>query len=166
MKTALPFVAALAAALIAGCASYSGRGLEPGKSTESDVTRVMGKPDDTRKRANGDTVLYYSRQPEGRQIYAATIAPDGSLRSLEQVLQPENIHRIVAGVTESQVRELIGPPARTGRTAFKPFDVWEYRWQFGEDRRVLWVAFANGVAQEVTEMHDFEWEPNTGPGKD
>lgn len=164
MKTALLLTTVALAA--AGCASYSGRGLEPGKSTESDVTRVMGAPTETLARANGDKVLFYSRQPEGRATYAATVSPDGSLRSLEQVLQPQNIRRIVAGIPESQVRELLGPPARSGRTAFKPFDIWEYRWQVGEDRRVLWVAFADGVAQEVTEMHDFEFEPNTGRGKD
>ena len=166
MKTAL-LLAALAL-LTAGCASYSGRGLEPGKSTESDVTRVMGKPDDTRKRANGDTVLYYSRQPEGRQTYAATIAPDGSLRGIDQLLEPDSVKRIVAGTTtREQVRDLLGPSWRIVRAPFKPLDVWEYRWRVGEDRRVLWIGFSDdGVAREVADLHDFEWEPNTGPGKD
>jgi hypothetical protein len=166
MNRKLILLSACAALTVAGCASYDGHTLKPGAS-EADVTRTMGKPDETVARANGDKVLFYSRQPAGRQIYGATIAPDGSLRGIAQTLVPENISRISAGISQSAVRDLLGPPYRTGQTLLKPLDTWEYRWQIGEDRRVLWVAFASdGVAKEVTEMHDFEWEPNSGQGKD
>jgi hypothetical protein len=167
MKPSLVLSACAAALLAAGCASYSGRGLEPGTATESDVLRVMGKPTETLTRANGDKRLYYSRQPEGREIYAATIAPDGRLRAIDQTLVPENIRKVTIGVTAEQVRDLLGPPYTAERTAQQPYPVWEYRWMLGIDRRVLWVSFnQEGVAREVTETHDYTWEPNTGSGFD
>jgi hypothetical protein len=166
MNSKLILLSACAALAAAGCASYDGHTLQPGAS-EADVVRTMGKPDDTITKPNGSKVLYYSRQPAGRQIYSATIAPTGSLLGVRQTLVPENIGRVTAGISQSDVRDLLGPPYRVGRAPLKPLDVWEYRWQIGEDRRVLWVAFAgDGTAKEVTEMHDYEWEPNTGQGKD
>jgi hypothetical protein len=157
--------ACAAALLAAGCASYDGRGLEAGKATEADVTRVMGEPTETLTRPNGDKRLYYSRQPEGREIYAATIAPDGSLRSLDQTLVPENIRKVANGATTAQVRDLLGPPYRSEPTAQQPYEVWEYRWMVGIDRRVLWVSFnQDGTAREVTDTHDYTWEPSTGSG--
>jgi hypothetical protein len=167
MKILLPVSLATAVAL-SGCASYDGRGLEAGKASEADVLRVMGTPDDTLKRPNGDKTLYFSRQPEGRQIYAATVGADGSLRGIDPLLVPDNIRKVAAGSSSrAEVRELLGPPSRAARAPFKPLDVWEYRWQIGADRRVLWIGFSDdGVAREVTDMHDFEFEPNTGQGKD
>jgi hypothetical protein len=84
---------------------------------------------------------------------------------MSQTLVPENIRQVAVGSTTAQVRDLLGPPARTGSTALKPLDVWEYRWLAGIDRRVLWVGFStDGVAREVTDMHDYDWEPSTGGG--
>lgn len=154
-----------AAVLAAGCASYDGRGLQPGSSTEADVMRVMGNPTEMLTRPNGDKRLYYSRQPEGREIYVATVAPDGALRAMEQTLVPENIRKVTNGVTTAQVRDLLGPPNKSERTAQQPYPVWEYLWMLGIDRRILWVSFnQDGVAREVTETHDYTWEPNTGSG--
>lgn len=154
--------------LAAGCASYDGRGLVPEKSTEADVVGLMGRPAETLALPNGDKVLYFSRLPLGRDMYAATIAPDGRLRGIEQRLTYENIARIVPKTTtKAQVRELIGPPHLVGRSGVKPDEVWEYPWQIAEDRRILWVAFSSdGVVSEVIEMHDFASDPPSGPDKD
>lgn len=75
--------------LLAGCASYSGRGLTPGRSSAEDVAALMGPAAERRAGAAGETVLYYSRLPEGGQTYAARIGPDGKLVALEQRLAPE-----------------------------------------------------------------------------
>lgn len=164
MKSKLLLSACAATLLAAGCASYDGRGLKAGAS-EADVMRVMGPPTETLTRPNGDKRLYYSRQPEGREIYAATIAPDGALRGIDQTLVPENIRKVTNGATTAQVRDLLGPPAVAGRTAQQPYEVWEYRWMVGFDKRILWVSFnQDGTAREVTETHDYTWEPNTGSG--
>jgi hypothetical protein len=156
------------ALLLAACASYDGRGLVPGKSTEAEVTSLMGAPADTRKRPNGDHVLYFSRLPLGRDIYAATIGADGTLRSLDQTLTRANISRIaVNSTTADQLRDLLGPPYRSVRLAFKPYDVWEYPWRLAEEKRILWVSLSDdGIVRDVLEIHDFESDPASSNSKD
>jgi hypothetical protein len=165
-------IAALAVAfLLAACASFDGRGLVPGKSTAGDVEALMGTPADRVTRPNGDTLLYYSRLPEGRATYVATIGPDGVLRGIEQRLNYESIGKIVPhATTAKEVRELLGPPYRITSMDRLKRDVWEYPWRNAEDRRMLWVQVSgDGIVREVIEMHDFESDPPSGgddSGKD
>jgi hypothetical protein len=158
-----PFAAAM---ILAGCASFDGRGLVPGKSTEAEVVGLMGKPAQTLQGPGGGKLLYFSRQPYGREIYKARIGADGTLRGLEQTLTPANTKRIAANsTTKDQLRELLGPPYRITREPFKPYDTWDYWAQNVEDLRRLWVSFSDdGVAREVVDTHDFESDPASGPG--
>lgn len=129
----------------------------------------MGAPTERVAQSNGDTLLFYSRLPFGRSTHVATIAPDGRLRSVEQRLTKQNIVKVVAGMTAKEVRELFGPPYRVVRMPLQQRDVWDYPWQYYEDRRVLWVQFSyDGVVREVIELHDLESDPPSGPsnGKD
>jgi hypothetical protein len=160
-------LAPLATAMIlAGCASFDGRGLVPGKSTEAEVVGLMGKPAQTLQGPGGGKLLHFSRQPFGREIYKASFGADGTLRGLEQTLTPVNIKRIAANATtKDQLRELLGPPYRITREPFKPYDTWDYWWQNVEDLRRLWVSFSeDGVARQVVDIHDFESDPASGPG--
>jgi hypothetical protein len=168
MKMKSLFAALASALLLAACASYDGRGLVPGKSSEAEVVALMGKPAQTLQRPGGGKLLYFSRLPFGRDIYKATIGPDGLLRSLEQTLTPANIGRLQTDkTTKDEVRELLGPPYRITREPLKPYDVWEYPWRNVSERRILWVSFSDdGIARDVIEMHDFEAEPPSGPAKD
>jgi hypothetical protein len=170
MKLLKPLFAGFGAALLlASCASYDGRGLVPGKSSEAEVVGLMGKPAQTLQGPGGGKLLYFSRLPFGRDIYKATIGPDGLLRSLEQTLTRPNINRIAANsTTKDQVRELLGPPYRITREPFKPLDDWEYPWRLVDEKRILWINFSDdGIAREVIEMHDFEADPASGgPSKD
>ena len=102
---------ALVFGLLAGCASFDGRGLVPGQSTADDVERLMGLAADKRPAPGGETWLYYPRQPYGRQIFVARIAPDGRLIAMEQRLTDENVGKIIPNTTRAeQVRDLFGPP--------------------------------------------------------
>ena len=83
--------AALLVLLLAGCASFDGRGLVPGQSTAKDVEALMGVPTERIKLPDGDTTWYYARQPTGRMMYAVRISPDGVMRSREQLLTEQNI---------------------------------------------------------------------------
>ena len=168
MKMKLFVAAFVSALLLAGCASYDGRGLVPGKSTEAEVVGLMGQPAQTLQRPGGVRLLYFSRLPFGRDIYKATIGPDGVLRSLEQTLTRPNISRIaVNSTTADQVRELLGPPYRITREPFKPWNTGEYPWRLVDEKRILWVSFSDdGVVRDVIEMHDYEADPISGPGKD
>jgi hypothetical protein len=160
--------AILGAALLGGCAAFDGRGLEPGKARAADVEAVMGTPVERVAQPDGGSRLYFTRLPFGRANYVATIGPDGLLRGIEQQLKFENIKRIAPNVTTTkEVRELLGPPARIVRMARQQRDVWEYPWQLGEDRRILWVQHSyDGTVREVIEMHDYESDPPSGPAKD
>jgi hypothetical protein len=156
------FSVVLTIALLAGCAS-SGAKLAPG-ATRAEVEKTMGKVTETLVRANGDTLLFFSRQPDGRAIYAATIGPDGKLRSeVQQTLTRRNIAPIKAGMQAKEVRELLGPPGKAGRKsvtiAYEPAerDVWEYLWTDVSEMRKLYLQFStDGVLREKNDGLDFE----------
>src|SRR5438552_12794824 len=110
----------LTAALLIGCSG--GSTLSPGRATEADVRAVMGEPLETRRRTDGETVLWYSREiPDrayGRGNYAARIAPDGRLISLEQRLNDVNIAKLLPGVSRAaDARAALGTPHRSRRLA-------------------------------------------------
>jgi outer membrane protein assembly factor BamE (lipoprotein component of BamABCDE complex) len=150
----------LAIALLAGCAA-TGSKLESGAS-RAEVEKTMGNPTETLTRANGDTLLYYSRLPEGRAIFVATIGPDGKLREqVEQRLTRRNVGSVKAGMQAKEVRELLGPPHKPRRMSvtvgFETVerDVWEYPWLDVSEMRLLWLQFsADGVLREKIEGHD------------
>ena len=151
----------LAGALLAGCASFDGRTLQPGKSTAEDVTALMGAPSMARKRPNGDTLLYFPRHPWGRKTYVATLGPDGLLRGIEQRVTSENIYGIRAGMRKDEVEDLLGPPREITRLPRQQRDVWEYPWwHANREKRVLFVQFSDdGVVRETIERHDYQDEP-------
>ena len=159
MKSLAALGVMIAAVLQAGCASFDGRGLVPGTSTAAQVAALMGEPAERQKRANGDMVWYYPRLPFGRETYAVTIGPDGVMKSNRQTLTHADISSLRPNTTtREQVRELLGPPAFVARAARKPYEVWEYPWNWREigDYRILWVSFSDdGVLREIVEMHDW-----------
>ena len=166
MKTTLFFVLG-ALSLLAGCASYSGSSLVPGRSTANDVQALMGAPAERLTVAGGDTLWYYPRGPVGMHTYAVRMAPDGVVRSIDQLLTEENLKKLVAGVTTTaQVREDFGPPARVNRLDRQQRDVWEYRmWNSTRQAYFLDVQFSNdGLVREVLFLKDNYYDLG-GPAK-
>ena len=152
---------AAAALAIAGCASFDGRGLVPGRSSESEVNALMGPPSQVRPLPGGAKAVYFSRLPIGRAMFVATIGPDGVLQSLEQRLTRENIGKLVADQsTADDVRALFGPPGAVGYLPLKPREWWEYKYYDYYDRRILWVQFSpeDGIVREVLDMRDWAAE--------
>lgn len=147
-----------AVALVTGCASFDGRGLVPGKSSAAEVEALMGDSTERLSLPNGDTALYFSRQPAGRALFVVTLGPDGVLKSIEQLLIRRNFDRIAIGVsTQQDVRAILGPPGRSGRFARLTRDWWEYKFLDLGEKRVLWVQFSDdGVVREVLDMLDPE----------
>ena len=154
-------VSVLCSLLIAGCASFDGRSLVPGKATEAEVTALMGAPALELKRPNGDTWLYFTRYPFGRATFVATVGPDKVLRGIEQRLNYRDITKVKQGMRADEVRELLGPPREIMRLPRQQRDVWEYPWRHAvKELRMLWVQFSDdGVVREVVEMHDYENDP-------
>ncbi len=150
---------------LAACASYSGRTLVPGQSTEADVEAVMGEPVEVQAKANGETVLWYPRLRYGRENYAARIGPDGRLLSIEQRLTEENIARLVRNQTHSEdVSDLLGPPHRSDPFPRMDRQIWTYYMQGFPYWKVLYVQIspADHVVREVYYMDDPEALPKSG----
>ena len=155
-------LAVLAVVLLSGCASYSGRDLQPGKATAGDVTALMGPPGMEVKRPNGDTWLYFPRNPWGRVTYVAALGPDGLLIDVEQRLTYDNIHSIKKDQRIEDVRLLLGPPREVWLMPRTGWPIWEYAWWFAnKEMRVLWVYYSvdDGVVRRVTEQHDYNDQP-------
>jgi len=153
--------------LAAGCASYSGAGLVPGVSSESDVEAVMGAPAEVRQAPGGGRVLWYPRMPYGDGSYAAMIAADGKLLSVEQRITEENISHIVLGrSTEDDVRSIVGPPYRVDQFPRMGREIWTYKQQVFPFPKALFVQFSpDGVAREVYYMDDPEIPRLGGSGR-
>lgn len=164
----IKLAAAMVVVVVSGCASFDGRGLVPGKSTANDVEALMGAPADRIKLADGDTKLYFPRQPDGRMMYVVRLSPDGVMRSNEQVLTEQNIARLVRGVTtREQAREMFGPPWQTARFERQERDVWEY-YIFNVELQEYFLDLQfsyDGILREVMVLKDYAKEPG-GAGKD
>ncbi len=116
-------------ALLAGCASYSGRGLKPGIATETEVREVMGEPAATWKTPGG-YVWAYPRGPLGVQTFLVRFDANGRLELIEQVLDDAHFAQIKAGMTQDDVLHLIGPSVQIKVTYPRTDDTsWDYRYR-------------------------------------
>jgi hypothetical protein len=142
--------------LLAGCASFNGSGLVPGKSTAADAETLLGKPGQSLKLVNGDSALYFSRLPYGRAMYVVTVGPDGVMKSIDQRMEWANFAKVMANTwTKKEVSELLGPPGKQGRFDRQQRDWWEYRYLLSPDYRVVWIQFSDdGVVREMYDMLD------------
>jgi hypothetical protein len=159
-------IAVATALSLASCASYDGRSLIPGKSTDAEVEALMGPSADRRSGPNGETVRYYSRLPFGRVIFAARFGPDGRLKALEQRLIEDNFERLKSGVSRADdVRELLGPPYRIEQFPRMQREIWTYQWQGLTSDRLLLVQFsADGIVREVYKIEDPDSIGHEGDG--
>jgi hypothetical protein len=152
------------AVLLSACASFDGRGLEPGQSSAADVERVMGAPAEKRQVAV-ETWYYYPRQPYGRQTYVARLAADGRLVALEPRLNDETFAKIIPNTTRGeQVRDLLGPPWLAGHYARLERNIWTwavYRWgNVGLPAQLNVQMSPDGVVREVLIIDEFPRDGN------
>lgn len=155
--------AALVVCLLAGCASFDGRGLVAGQSTAKDVEALMGVPTERIQLPDGDTAWYYARQPSGRMMYAVRISPDGVMRSREQLLTEQNIANLTRAVTtREQARVIVGPPWQVARFERQAREVWEYyMWNVEVEEYYLYLQFSyDGILREVMMLK--EYKPSGG----
>ena len=145
------------AAFAAGCASYDGSGLMAGTSTAADVERVMGRPAEMLASANGDSTWFYPHNPAGRDTYAVRIAPDGTVRAVDQRLTEANMAKLIAGTTTAkEVREIFGPPSRVIRMDRQQREAWEYFYYNPiQIPFILYVQTSfDGIVREVLTIRD------------
>ncbi len=155
-----PMRFAIAALVLGGCAAYSGYGLRPGASTQSQIVQTMGRPALQLPEAGGGRELFYPRGPLGTQTFVAHVGPDGVLRAMDQVLDDDHFRSIQEGMTRDQVLAMIGPPAETMRFQWGNY-AWTYRfvdtWGYTSDFSVTFNAqgiVVSKIAIRVDPVHD------------
>jgi len=115
--------------LLAACASYNGRGLQPGIATEDDVRHLMGTPMAIFFAADGGKSLAYPHGPVGLETHMARIDRNGRLIAIEQVLEERHFTQIQHGLDEDAVNWLLGPPWRRVEFPRRQEIAWDYRYR-------------------------------------
>ena len=123
--------------------------LEEDVSTEVDVRDRFGEPENIWQEADGSRTFEYNRQPAGHQNYMITIGPNGKMTALRQVVAPHMFDQVRAGMSEQEVRRMLGKPAKRTQYERKQETDWDWRYvdppttemlftvTFGPDGRVL-----------------------------
>ena len=100
-------------------------------TTEAQIRDQMGKPETERQFTDGSKRFEYPRGPQGLNTYMVDIGPDGTLQAITQVLTAANFAKIRAGMTEDEVRRLLGKPGEVAVYPLKPETVWSWKWREG-----------------------------------
>jgi len=147
-------IALAAAAVLAGCASFDGSSLVPGKSTAAEAEALMGTPSERMDLPNGEKVLFYSRL---RETFAVVIAANGTVKAIEPRRLQASLAKFQAGTSTSKdVRAMFGPPQQVSRLDRQQREVWEYLYTHYEQYRVIWFQFSpDGVLREMLDMLDY-----------
>ncbi|WP_245844932.1 outer membrane protein assembly factor BamE domain-containing protein [Noviherbaspirillum humi] len=115
--------------------------LEKGVSTEAEVRMVMGKPDTVWEDDDGSRTLEYPKGPAGSRTWMFHIDKGGKLRDYEQVLTMENFARIKPGMSEDDVRRMLGKPRSVAQYKRKKEEVWDWKYLEGPNDRLFNVHF-------------------------
>lgn len=147
---------------LAACDYFNLEALQPGVSTAAEVRKRLGPPDMQWREADGTLIWEFSRQPEGTRCYMLTIGPDDVLRRVEQVLNDGNYRRIHAGMTEAEVRRILGRPAGEQILRLSSEKVW--RWHIAADPsitgRLFFTVHFDLQGRVVTTGQDVEYRGN------
>lgn len=126
----------LAAVGLTACDYFAVKELRPGVSTGFEVRERMGAPTMEWRNVDGTLTWEFSRQPEGAVNYMVVVGPDNLLREIRQVLTDENFARVERGMSEDNIRRLLGRPATRTPLALKKEVVWDWRYDAGPGRRM------------------------------
>ena len=139
----------------AGCATY--KDLQPAQSTRADVEAALGQPAEVRARSDGESWLYYPKQPFARKVLVARVAPDGRLIAVEQRLSEEYIAKLIPNQSNrDDVLALFGRPYERLNVPRMDRDMWTwYMRQYGTLKATLNVQMSSdGVVREIYVLDD------------
>ena len=139
------------AILCVGCTTYAGRDLQIGIANEAEVAAQMGESAMRWQDADGSVQLAYPRGPEGPHTFMVFLAPDGRMRSIENVLTERHFSRIAAGDSMDQVVRLIGPPQPQWTAFFEARNelVWEWRYCDGGSLMAKFDVLFDATTRQV-----------------
>ena len=157
----------LGLALLAGCDAQRIAELQPGQSTEADVRDRFGVPENTWPEPGGGHTLEYNRQPAGSENFMITIAADGTLVGVRQVLTQENFERVQPGMALAEVRRMLGKPAKTTHFALKGETHVDWRYLVQPDTRMLFTVVTGGDGRVLRTQNgpDLNDVQNQGGGR-
>ena len=146
---------------LAGCEPQRAEKLVEDVSTEADVKRLFGEPKTVTIAADGTRTLDYPKQPEGFANYVMVIGPEGKLKSLRQLLNPDNFAKVQPGMDRDAVIKLLGPFARERRFDLKKETLVEWRFREAQEARMFGVTFDEGgkVVSTATVVDDRSTQP-------
>jgi outer membrane protein assembly factor BamE (lipoprotein component of BamABCDE complex) len=146
----------VACAGLAGCDQKRIVELEEGVATEADVRAKFGEPTAVYTEEGGARTFEYPRQPEGQVNYMITIATDGRMSALRQVLKEASFVKVVPGMDKAQLRRLLGRPAQTQVYELKQQEVWDWRFrEQNNDSKLFSVTLdKNGIVQSTATTLD------------
>jgi len=137
---------------VAGCATpdaYVGRSV-------SALTAQFGAPAAEYRNSDGSRVLVYPWSPLGKATYMADVGPEGTVRSVRQVLNDASFQAIEPGMGRDEVLRLIGPPTATMAFPRRAQVAWEYLFRdtFGLSKFHVTFDSRGVVVQKLTERLD------------
>lgn len=126
--------AAIIAISLTACDQVAQNELKPGISGADDVKRYMGKPDMIWEEKDGTVFMEFPRAPEGHQTYVVEIGPDGKYKGMKNILTDENFAKVQAGLSQDDVRRMLGKPTEQITFKLKNELVWSWRFSPGPGR--------------------------------
>ncbi|MNV73724.1 hypothetical protein D3C71_1668930 [compost metagenome] len=88
----------------------------------------FGEPENIWPEAGGARTFEYNRQPAGQKNYMITIGVDGKMTALRQVVAPLTFDQVRAGLTQQEVRRMLGKPAKRMTYERKQETDWDWRY--------------------------------------
>lgn len=119
--------------------------LEKGVSSEGDVRTVMGQPETVWVAEDGTRRMQYPKGPEGVRTWEFTIDRAGTLKDYRQLLNKDNFSRVQQGMTQDEIRRMLGKPRSVAQFKLKNEEVWDWKYQEGTDPRLFNVHFDMGT---------------------
>ncbi len=138
-----------------------------GISTEAEVRIIYGAPSMVWEEEGGARTLEFVKGPAGHRTFMIQIGADGKVKAVDQVLKPSNFVKVVQGMSEDQVRRLLGTPGKKQPYALSKEIAWFYRYLEGAESRYFIVQFdqladspTKGFVTKTLMMPDMESTSN------
>jgi len=138
--------------VLAGCAMPGS--IVPNTTTADELVKKLGKPTETRPNPQGGELWDYVYGPEGMATWRYAVDSGRTVRSADQLLTQERLHKVVPGVTnEAGVIDLLGRPRLVTRYSHET--AWEWRVDLAPNKGIFIVRFSpDGLARGVGVMTD------------
>ena len=140
--------------LLVACSSAPLMSLKTGDS-EARAIKLAGEPPHAiYENADGSRQLEFSNQPDQLQTFMVTLAPNGSVRRVEQVLSSEQLARVKAGMSADAVLRLLGTPVTAKGRTFDADTIWLWTVERLTPSRIrqFRVTLNEGLVVDVDEL--------------